>query len=276
MTKTVFLAYIPVLHQGYLEFFSRHPEVRSLCLLDASLIMNYRPLVKDLRALTPEQIKNSLEALKVLDEVTIVSDDTIMEYKEVKIVAADEDITRQVIETYLPQSAVEYDRIFLRWDAIRTTQKNDVQPDVTISHHEVDQQIMDSLKQEAARSSDWWRQVGAALVKNNQVLLQARNLHLPQDLQHYSDGDPRANFGSGEKFELSTSIHAESQLIAEAAKQGIMTQGTEVYCTTFPCPVCAKLLAQAGVSKVFYHEGYSLLDGENVLKSAGVEIIKVE
>ena len=71
-------------------------------------------------------------------------------------------------------------------------------------------------------------------------------------------------------------MHAEAAVIAEAAKKGIATQGCDVYATTFPCPTCAKLIAAAGIKKLYYQDGYALLDGENVLKSAGVKIIKVK
>ena len=35
-------------------------------------------------------------------------------------------------------------------------------------------------------------------------------------------------------------------------------------------------MAMAGIKRVFYAEGYSLLDAEQILKSFGVEIIRVE
>ena len=38
---------------------------------------------------------------------------------------------------------------------------------------------------------------------------------------------------------------------------------------------CAKLIAHAGLTRVFYQKGYAMLDGERVLKQAGVEIIRV-
>ena len=62
-------------------------------------------------------------------------------------------------------------------------------------------------------------------------------------------GDPRSNFDAGKNIELSKFIHAEASLIAQAAKQGAKLEGASIYVTTFPCPVCARLVATAGLRK---------------------------
>jgi dCMP deaminase len=104
----------------------------------------------------------------------------------------------------------------------------------------------------------------------------AGNEHLPHPLSAYAAGDPRSNFFKGVHLELSTATHAEARLIADAARRGIATQGAVVYVTDFPCPPCAKLLAAAGVSRLYFRTGYAVLDGRDVLEAAGVEIIRVE
>ena len=48
-----------------------------------------------------------------------------------------------------------------------------------------------------------------------------------------------------------------------------------MYVTDFPCPPCAKLIAGAGVAKLYYRDGYAVLDGQDVLDVAGVEIVQV-
>jgi dCMP deaminase len=104
----------------------------------------------------------------------------------------------------------------------------------------------------------------------------AHNLYVPADQTPYDEGDPRSNFTGGKHFESSLAIHAEAQLVAQAAKEGISLKGVDIYCDTFPCPPCAKQLAYSGVKRVFYRNGYSVLDGERILKSQGVEIIFVK
>jgi len=49
-----------------------------------------------------------------------------------------------------------------------------------------------------------------------------------------------------------------------------------LYVTTFPCPVCAKSIAEAGIQKLYYSQGYSLLDAEDVLRAYGVKIVLVK
>jgi dCMP deaminase len=88
-------------------------------------------------------------------------------------------------------------------------------------------------------------------------------------------GDVRAQFHKGEQLELTTAIHAEALAIATAAKRGMTTLGAEILVTDFPCPVCARLIGAVGIKTVYYRRGYSLMDGEEILRAFGVKIIKV-
>jgi dCMP deaminase len=51
--------------------------------------------------------------------------------------------------------------------------------------------------------------------------------------------------------------------------------GADLYTTTFPCPACARLIAEAGFRRCYFAGQYSVLDGEQVLRSAGVRLIWV-
>lgn len=101
------------------------------------------------------------------------------------------------------------------------------------------------------------------------------NKHVPTEYVTAYEGDPRASFHKGEYLKVSTAVHAEALLIAEAAKQGISLDGAELLVTTFPCPVCAKQIAYSGVKKVYFIEGYSVLDGERILKDKKIKIEKI-
>lgn len=277
-SNQIIIAYIPIIHTGYLDFFGKYPQAKEIYLIGQDFIDGYRPLQKDLRALPMDLMISQLENLHRFDKISELTTENIqaLQSKKVGIITPDEDISRHVIIDNFPDHQVIFDSIFLRWDKPRTTGENPINPDEEISEADFDQQMMDKLHQETKLSSDWWRQVASALVKDGQVLSLQRNIHLPQDMQHYSDGDPRANFSSGEQFELSTSLHAEAAVIADAAKQGISTQDCDLYATTFPCPTCAKLIAATGIKTIYYQDGYALLDGENVLKRGGVKIVRVK
>jgi deoxycytidylate deaminase len=153
---------------------------------------------------------------------------------------------------------------------------SEVSPDRVISTEERDNTLIKKASELAAKSSDWWRRIGALIVKNGEVVLEAFNSHMPSDFNLDSAGDPRTSFNPGERIDLSTAIHAEAKAISQAARKGIALEGATVYVSTFPCPGCAKLIAESGIKKVYYDQGYSLLDAENLLKDFGVEIIKVE
>ena len=49
--------------------------------------------------------------------------------------------------------------------------------------------------------------------------------------------------------------HAEQNLIAFAAREGIRTAGCTVYVTHMPCAACARMLIQAGVLNVAHGPG---------------------
>lgn len=53
-------------------------------------------------------------------------------------------------------------------------------------------------------------------------------------------------------------IHAEMNAILYCAKEGISLKGTICYVTHFPCLNCTKALIQAGISKIYYKEGYRI------------------
>ena len=45
-------------------------------------------------------------------------------------------------------------------------------------------------------------------------------------------------------------VHAEQNIIAQAAKYGISLEGATVYVNTFPCSICAKLMINVGIARV--------------------------
>ena len=129
---------------------------------------------------------------------------------------------------------------------------------------------------QARLSSDWWRQVGALIVRDDDLLGVAYNEHRPTEYSPYLNGDPRNDFSRGVHIELSTAIHAEARLVARAARDGRSLAGADLYVSTFPCPPCARLVAEAGVRRCFFAGPYATLDGDAVLRAAGVELIWVD
>ena len=46
--------------------------------------------------------------------------------------------------------------------------------------------------------------------------------------------------------------------------------------TTFPCPACARLIAESGFRRCYFSGAYSVLDGDAILRAAGVELLWVD
>lgn len=51
-------------------------------------------------------------------------------------------------------------------------------------------------------------------------------------------------------------IHAEMSAIVDAARTGRSTKNAQLFCTTFPCHMCAKHIVGAGIDKVYFLEPY--------------------
>lgn len=269
----VILAYIPVLHKGYLQLFEQFSEVKKIYLLTDDIAQKFTPVHKEIRALPHELITKSLASWQQFDEI-ISADEVALKTlndNKAKVIIPDELVTNKVATQLLPHCEIKKSSIFLRWDEASATKKNQPLPDGTTSS----EQLMQTALKEGTKSSDWWRQVGAVAVLNGKIIAQAHNTHLPSEQQPYVEGDARAHFHKGEHIEMTTAIHAEAKLIAEAAAAGLSLQGTELYVTDFPCPTCAKLIAHAGVNKVYYQKGYAVLDGERILKAKNIELIQL-
>jgi dCMP deaminase len=111
--------------------------------------------------------------------------------------------------------------------------------------------------------------------RDGQILAVAHNEHRPTEYSPYVDGDPRNEFSRGVHSELSTAIHAEAAIVARAARTGLGLDGADLYVSTFPCPGCARLVAEAGFRRVYFAGPYAVLDGDAVLRAAGVELFWV-
>jgi dCMP deaminase len=277
MSKIV-IVYIPVLHEGYRKLLNLHKDADTVFVWGKELISESNYLQKEIRALEPELIVKSLENWGFSAEIKILD---LNNLKEVvvfngKIILPDDDISHLFAEKYLTGKEIVYENIFLRWDRNNSVRENKIANDQVITSDEFSRKIIALAKIEAEKSSDWWRQVGAVIIKKGKILLVGHNHHVPSDQTPYIDGDPRNCFHKGEYLELSTAIHAEAGLIAEAARKGISLEDSEIYVTTFPCPPCAKLIAYSGLKRIYYKEGYGVLDGEGIMKEKGIEIIWVQ
>ncbi len=271
------LAYVPVLHEGYRRFLAAHGAGLPLYLIGPELHEENGPLAKDVRALPAELAARAIGAWEICARTSVLdaAGAEQLAAEGASLVLPAEDVSYAVVERWFPRSDVRYASALLRWDKTRTARLLEPEAQPARSGDPELAELAAAAEREAAGSVDWWRRVGAAIRFEDGTLAAARNEHLPHPLAPYAAGDPRANFHKGVALELSTAEHAEARLIAAAAREGRTTEGAVMYVTDFPCPPCAKLIASAGVRRVYFREGYAVLDGEDVLREAGVEILKV-
>jgi len=136
--------------------------------------------------------------------------------------------------------------------------------------------FMDIAHLVAKRSTCRRRAVGALLVKDKRILSTGYN-GAPSGLKHCLDiGCLREelNIASGERHELCRGIHAEQNAIIQAALHGVSIKDATLFCTNQPCLICAKMLINAGITKVYYHSGYADPMSIEMFKEANVELIK--
>lgn len=269
--------YFPVIHQGYIDLFDKYPDT-PVGVFDSSITSQFDYLRKDIRALKPEHVVRLIQGLGI-PAFTLSAADIKQRLKtDEEIIMIDDDISHTIADPYSDKGApVHFESSFLRWDRRNTSGHVGVDVNRTIPASEIsiDPDLIAKLYKEAERSSDWWRFVAAGIMEDDKLIL-THNRAFPHEYANFSEGDPRITENRGSGIEKSLFIHAEADLIAQMAKNGVSTKGKDLFVTTFPCPNCAKLIAASGLKSCYFIEGYAMLDGQRVLNNADVEIVKIE
>ena len=276
-SKAVLVAYVATPHAGYLKLFRAY-EGGILYILGDEFIQEFPSLVRHLPGVTPEEAQKMIQALGIFSDVRILtkSELYVVECSNL-VVMPDEDVSHVMAEKYLSGVSVMFDNSwFLRWNWGATQAQRRPEGERAITTNELNRTFMRSALTIADKSPDWWRQIGALLVKEGKILLFSFNRHVPNCQSAYCYGDPRSHFTQGEHIEISGALHAEAGIVAAAAQKGISMEGCDLYVSTFPCPPCAFLCASTGIKRLFYKDGYSLVAGAEALQAKKVEIIRVE
>lgn len=73
-------------------------------------------------------------------------------------------------------------------------------------------------------------------------------------------------------IEFGRAVHAEASAISEAARRGVSVKRGRLFCTTFPCHICARHIVASGISEVIFIEPYEKSrTGELYFDSVSVE-----
>ena len=130
----------------------------------------------------------------------------------------------------------------------------------------------------AKRATCLRRQVGAVLVKDKKILSTGYN-GAPSGLDHCFDIGcirQKLKIPSGERHELCRGLHAEQNVILQAALYGTSTRGSILYITNQPCAICAKMLINAGIKEVIIADGYPDKLAQDFLKQAGIKVKRIK
>ena len=129
--------------------------------------------------------------------------------------------------------------------------------------HELDVRYLKMARIWAENSYCKRRQVGALIVKDKMIISDGYN-GTPSGFENVCEDENNVT--------KPYVLHAEANAITKIARSGNNSDGATLYVTAAPCIECAKLIIQAGISRVIYSEEYRIEDSINLLRRAGIEV----
>lgn len=113
-----------------------------------------------------------------------------------------------------------------------------------------DRYFMNLAVQVATRSTCPRKQVGAVIVRDRTILSTGYNGSI-RGAPHCTDVGCLMEDGHCVR-----TVHAEANALIQAARHGTRLEDAEIYVTASPCFGCFKLIANAGITSVYYGEFY--------------------
>jgi dCMP deaminase len=126
----------------------------------------------------------------------------------------------------------------------------------------------------AERSTCCRHHVGAVAVRDKHILATGYN-GAPAGFKDCLElGCLRNELGipSGERHEICRAIHAEQNVVIQAALHGGNLEGSTIYATHTPCVLCAKILTNARIKRYVSFGIYNDSAFNQLFKEAGIEV----
>ena len=125
----------------------------------------------------------------------------------------------------------------------------------------------------AERSTCLRHHVGAVAVRNKHILSTGYNGAAAglKDCLELGCLRDEMEIESGTRHEICRAIHAEQNVIIQAALHGVNLEGATIYCTHSPCVLCAKMLVNARIKRFITFGSYAEESFKELFKEAGIE-----
>jgi len=133
-----------------------------------------------------------------------------------------------------------------------------------------DEYFMNIAQDVATRSTCDRKYVGAVIVRDRMILSTGYNGSI-RGLPHCDEVGHEMENGHCVR-----TVHAEANAIVQAARNGVRIEAADIYVTASPCYNCFKLIANAGIKRIFYGELYRDTRMKEHAREAGIELIHLK
>lgn len=137
---------------------------------------------------------------------------------------------------------------------------------------DVDEYFLKIAKVVGERATCVRRKIGAVAVKDKHILSTGYN-GAPagiKDCLELGCLRDQMNVASGSPHDICRSVHAEQNVIIQAAVHGVSIKDATIYCTTAPCALCARMLVNAGIKRYVCYIDYPNKEARYLFKEAGI------
>jgi len=127
--------------------------------------------------------------------------------------------------------------------------------------------FMTIAEQVSTRATCPRKQVGCVIVKNKTIVATGYNGSLPNQTHCTDSGCFIID------NHCVTTVHAETNAINQAAKNGVSLNDATIYCNVEPCWYCFKNIISAGIKTIYFKQSYGT---KNKLHTDYIELFNIK
>jgi dCMP deaminase len=145
---------------------------------------------------------------------------------------------------------------------------------VDVERLELDDYFLKIASVVAERSTCRRHHMGAIAVRDKHILSTGYNGAAAglQDCLELGCLRDELGIPSGERHEICRAIHAEQNVIIQAALHGVGLEDCTIYCTHTPCVLCAKMMVNSRIKRLVSFGRYNDETFRDLFREAGIEV----